>query len=154
MIDQLRAMAIFRSVVDASSLRAAAKVLGLSPSVVSQHVSQLEDRLGTALLYRSTRKISLTEAGADLLAARRKMVQAANEGLEAVQRRTEHLSGRLRIAAAGNIWEKAPYIDNLVAFARQFPKVELSVSFSDQKVDLLGSEFDVALRIGWLENSQ
>ncbi|MCP5082619.1 MAG: LysR family transcriptional regulator [Alphaproteobacteria bacterium] len=154
MIDHLRTMAIFRTVVEAGSFRSAAKMLGLSPSVVSHHVSQLEQHLQTALLYRSTRKISLTEDGAELFAASQKMIEAANAGLEAIQRRSDQPSGRLRVAAAGAVFESPPYIDHLIAFSKRYTQVDLTISFSDQKIELIGSTFDVALRIGFLEDSQ
>lgn len=154
MIDQLRTMAIFRMVVEAGTFRAAAKALNLSPSVVSHHVSQLEDHLGTALLYRSTRKISLTDDGAELFEASRKMIEAAEAGLDAIQKRSDQPAGRLRLAVTGAVFENPPYIDHLIAFAKQYPKVDLSISFSDQKIELIGSSFDAAIRIGWLEDTQ
>ncbi len=154
MIDQLRPMAIFCSVVDAGSFRAAAQRLNLSPSVVSHHISQLEQHLGTALLYRSTRKISLTDDGAELFSASQNMIEAANAGLQAIHKRSDQPSGRLRVAVAGAVFENPPYIDHLITFAKQFPKVDLAVSFSDQKIELIGSTFDAAIRIGWLQDSQ
>ena len=80
MIDQIRSMAIFAKVAEAGSFRGAARLLGLSPSVVSQHISNLETRLGLPLIYRSTRNFSLTPDGARLLSSAQKMVAAAEEG--------------------------------------------------------------------------
>lgn len=71
MIDQLRAMAIFQVVAELGSFRGAARKLNLSPSVISHHITQLEEQLGLPLLYRSTRRMSLTDAGTELLAASR-----------------------------------------------------------------------------------
>lgn len=147
-------MAVFWKVAETGSFRAAAKALEISPSVVSHHVSGLEAQLGTALLYRSTRRLSLTEDGAALFAASGAMVEAAQSGLDAIKRRGDLPSGRLRVAAAGAVFQSPPHFDHLVAFAKAFPKVDLSISFSDQKIELLGSAFDVALRIGWLEDMQ
>lgn len=154
MIDHLRAIAIFHEVVKSGSFRAAAKALKLSPSVVSHHVSQLEQRLGTALLYRSTRKISLTENGAVLFEAAQKIMAAATSGIGSIQHQTDLPSGRLRVAVSGNLFERPPFSDHLTDFAKHYPAIKLSLSFSDQRVDLIGSDFDVALRTGWLENSQ
>ena len=89
MEDQLKAMAVFRKVVETGTFRAAAKALDLSPSVVSHHVTQLESILGTALLYRSTRRISLTSDGHRLFEASTKMVEAAQAGLDAIRSRTD-----------------------------------------------------------------
>jgi len=154
MEDQLKAMAVFRKVVEAGTFRAAAESLGLSPSVISHHVTQLETSLGTALLYRSTRKISLTSDGHRLFDASTKMVEAAQAGLDAIRGNAEQPAGRLKIAVTGAVFESPPYIDHIVAFAKAHPKVDLSVSFSDQKVELIGSAFDAAVRIGWLEDSR
>jgi len=74
MLDELRQIAIFAKTVDHGSFRAAAKALQLSPSVVSHHVGQLEESLGTALLYRSTRKLSLTPDGERLLESAHDMI--------------------------------------------------------------------------------
>ncbi|MGI9502636.1 MAG: LysR family transcriptional regulator, partial [Geminicoccaceae bacterium] len=76
MIDRLRQMAIFAKTIDHGSFRGAARELRLSPSVVSHHISQLEEHLGVALIYRSTRKLTLTREGERLLAATRKMLEA------------------------------------------------------------------------------
>ena len=74
MIDQLRQMAIFAKTIDHGSFRGAAKELRLSPSVVSHHISQLEEHIGVPLLHRSTRKLRLTPEGERLLAAARNML--------------------------------------------------------------------------------
>jgi DNA-binding transcriptional LysR family regulator len=84
MLDQLRAIAVFQKVAEIGSFRGAAKALGLSPSVVSHHVSNLEDHLGKALLYRTTRRLSLTDAGAKLSQAADVMMSAAEVGLASV----------------------------------------------------------------------
>ena len=147
-------MAVFWKVAETGSFRGAAKALDLSPSVVSHHVSSLETHLGTALLYRSTRKLSLTVDGTELFAASGNMVAAAQAGLDAISKRADQPSGRLRVAAAGAVFESSPNFEHLIAFAKEFPKVDLSISFSDQKIELIGSVFDVALRVGWMEDSQ
>jgi DNA-binding transcriptional LysR family regulator len=153
-MDQFKAMAVFRKVVETGTFRGAAKALDLSPSVVSHHITQLEANLGTALLYRSTRRISLTSDGHRLFDASTKMVEAAHAGLDAIRSRTEQPSGRLKIAVTGAVFESPPYVDHIVAFAKAHPKVDLSISFSDQKIELIGSIFDAAVRIGWLDDSR
>lgn len=154
MMDQFKAMAVFRKVVETGTFRGAAKALDLSPSVVSHHITQLEANLGTALLYRSTRRISLTSDGHRLFDASTKMVEAAQAGLDAIRSHTEQPSGRLKVAVTGAVFESPPYVDHIVAFARAHPKVDLSISFSDQKIELIGSIFDAAVRIGWLDDSR
>lgn len=148
MLDQMHRMAVFKAVIDAGSFRGAAKVLGLSPSVVSHHVSQLEDHLGFALLYRTTRRISLTDAGAELLESARRMTEAAEAGLGAMSRRREQPEGRLRITMPSGA--VAPLFQGFhVAIATQFPKLHLTLHFGDNLVDLEGSHYDLAIRGGF-----
>ena len=145
MIDQLRAMAIFQSVAELGSFRGAASKLNLSPSVISHHITQLEDQLGLPLLYRSTRRMSLTDAGRDLLAASQRMTSAAQEGLAAINRRVEQPVGTLTITANASSSER-PYADLYAGFARAYPKVQLTLHMSDKNVNLEGSHYDVAIR--------
>ncbi|MBJ3763819.1 LysR family transcriptional regulator [Maribius pontilimi] len=145
MIDQLRTMAIFQAVAELGSFRQAAKTLNLSPSVISHHVSKLEEQLGTPLLYRSTRRMSLTDAGAELLAASQRMTAAALDGLSAVQRRAKQPTGTLTIAAA-TPFAQSPYVEAFTRFAQTFPDVHLKVQLDDTTVPLEGSTVDVAIR--------
>ncbi len=145
MIDKLRMMAIFQAVAEAGSFRAAAKRLGLSPSVVSHHVSTFEGQLGLPLLYRSTRRISLTDAGRELLEASQRMTRAAEDGLAGVNRRTEQPSGKLKVALNAST-AHPPASDIFVRFAKAYPKVQLQLNFEDRRVPLEGSDFDVAIR--------
>jgi len=145
MIDQLRVMAIFQTVAELGSFRAAARVLKLSPSVISHHVSQLEAHLGLPLLYRSTRRMSLTDAGADLLAASQKMTTAAQEGLAAMNRRVHQPIGKLSITL-NTASACYPYGKLYSGFARAYPKIQLALNFTDRAIPLEGSEFDVAIR--------
>lgn len=145
MIDQLRAMAIFQAVAESGSFRQAARKLNLSPSVISHHISQLEDQLGLPLLYRSTRRMSLTDAGADLLAASQRMTSAAQEGLAAINRRVEQPVGKLSMTINVSSAHR-PYTDLYTGFARAYPKVQLSIHITDESVPLEGSEYDIAIR--------
>ena len=145
MIDQLRLMAIFQTVAELGSFRAAAKKLNLSPSVISHHVTQLEGQLGLPLLYRSTRRISLTEAGQDLLKASQQMTSAAQAGLTAVNRRVKEPTGTLSITL-NTASAHHPWAELHLSFARTYPEVQLAMNFTDERVPLEGSKFDVAIR--------
>ncbi len=145
MIDQLRAMAIFQAVAEAGSFRKAATSLGLSPSVVSHHITQFETHLGTPLLYRSTRRMSLTDAGAELLRASQKMSKAAQEGLAAVNRRVSQPQGKLSITLNTSA-SRPPVCDIYTGFARTYPEIQLSLHISDRYVNLEGSPYDLAIR--------
>lgn len=152
MLDQLRQIAIFAKTVDHGSFRAAARSLRLSPSVVSHHVTQLEQKLGTALIYRSTRKLSLTPDGERLLAAARTMMDAAEAGLQEVSSQPQQLSGMLRVTLPA-VLAQSKLVDRIAGFAVGFPNVRLSLDFSDIRRELIGDGFDVAIRMGWLEDS-
>ena len=152
MIDDLRAMAIFAKTVETGSFRAAADEFKLSPSVVSHHVSQLEDRLGVALLYRSTRRLSLTHDGERLLEAAKAILAAAEDGLNAIARRSAEPAGRLSITAPAFL-SRGTLIEDIATFAHAFPKVALSINFSDVKQDLIRDGIDLAIRIGALQDS-
>ncbi len=150
MLDHLHRMAVFQAVMDAGSFRGAAKALGLSPSVVSHHVSQLEDQLGFALIYRSTRRISLTDAGAELLESTRRMTRAAEDGLSAMSRRQSNPTGRLKVASPSG-GSHAPSIGIMEEFVKLYPGIHLTIDYGDSFVDLEGSGYDVALRGGFTQ---
>lgn len=152
MFDQLRSLAVFAKVVELGSFRAAARALSLSPSVVSHHVSELERRLSLPLLYRSTRRLALTPDGELLVAAAREMVDAAERGLDALSGHSHTPTGALRVTAPAFLAETR-FSADLAAFQAAYPKVSLTVSFTDAPRDLLRDGFDLALRIGRLEDS-
>ena len=152
MIDELRALAVFARTVETGSFRAAARELGLSPSVVSHHVSQLEARLGVALLYRSTRRLSLTDDGRRLFESAQSAMQAAERGLNAIAGRSTEPAGRLSITVPG-FFARTALVDDLAAFAQAHPKVELAINFTDEKRDLIRDGIDLAIRVGALKDS-
>lgn len=152
MLDRLRQLAIFAKAVETGSFRGAAKAFNLSPSVVSHHVSKLEENLGVALLYRSTRKLSLTETGEKLLEAAQEMLAAAEGGLDEINVRSLVPVGRLRLTAPA-VLVHSGLIDRIAAFASTYPRVDLDVSFTDLRRDIIAEGIDVAIRMGWLEDS-
>ena len=152
MLDELRQIAIFAKTVDHGSFRGAAQALRLSPSVVSHHVGQLEARLGTALLYRSTRKLSLTEDGERLLTAAHDMIRAAESGLQDIVHQTQHLSGTLRLTAPA-VLAQSRLMDQLAKFAVAYPRVNMSIDFSDDRRDIITDGYDVAIRVGEMKDS-
>lgn len=152
MFDLLRALAIFARAVEAGSFRAAAKAEGLAPSVVSHHVAKLEERLGLPLIYRSTRRMSLTPSGAKLFASARAMLNAAETGLDAVTSEARQPGGDLRVTAPA-VLASGSLIDDIAAFAVKFPRVRLMLDFSDIRRDIVSGGVDVAVRMGRLEDS-
>ncbi len=139
-------VATFVRVAECGSFSAAAELLQLSRPAVSQAVSRLEKHLGARLLHRTTRKLSLTEAGAHLLAAAQAgidLIAAAELQISASQLKP---SGRLRITApvALGVMHVAPLLED---FGRRYPDIEVALQMSDDVEDIVGRGFDVAVRV-------
>lgn len=152
MIDDLRAIAIFAELARQGSFRQAAKVLALSPSVVSYHVSQLEKRLGVALIYRSTRKISLSHEGETLYRHAEEMLAAAQQGLNKISSLREEPRGRLTVTLPSAL-TRAPLTCRIGEFSRRYPGIELQILYSDRTRDLIAEGIDLAIRAGELVDS-
>lgn len=153
MIEKLRSIAVFATVVDQGAFRAAARHLGLAPSRVSEIVSDLEKNLGVTLLYRSTRQLSLTNEGRILHAKALDMLRAAEMGLDAVNPLSKEPTGVLRIAIPAFVTQTG-LMGAFSEFAQAYPKVKLDFHFSDHPSDLIRDGFDVAIRAGWPHDSE
>jgi DNA-binding transcriptional LysR family regulator len=152
MIEHLRHMAIFACVVDEGSFRGAAKTVGLAPSRISQTVSDLEDFLGVTLLYRTTRKIALTNEGRMFYARVTEMMQSAEAGLNELNALSLEPVGALRISLPA--FMSSSEISTAIAeFIRRHPLVALSVVYTDHRMELLEDGFDLNIRAGWLDSS-
>lgn len=152
MLDHLRALAVFARVADAGSFRAAAKQLGITASVVSHHVTSLERYLDTPLIYRTTRKLSLTDAGRQLASSAHSMLSAAEEGFELVGQKSANPTGKLNITAPA-VFQYARFVTRVSTFMKHYPKVEISINFSDRQFNIVEEGFDLSFRIGWLKDS-
>jgi DNA-binding transcriptional LysR family regulator len=104
------------------------------------------------LLYRSTRRLSLTHEGGKLFDAAKAMLAAAQIGLNAIAGRSAEPSGRLSVTVPAFL-ARGEVIDDIAAFAHAFPKIALSIGFSDIKQDLIRDGIDIAIRIGSLKDS-
>ncbi len=152
MIDDIKSMAIFVTVVEAKSFRGAAKRLGLSPSVVSNRVSKLEKQLGAALLYRSTRSLSLTQEGERLFAVAFDMVRAARKGLELFGSSAERKITSLRIAIPATM-NAHPIVQKIAEYVADNPGVLINILSSDRESDLQKDGIDVSVRMGIFRDS-
>lgn len=152
MIDELRSMAIFATVVEAGSFSAAGRRLRLGTSVISYHVSELEKRLGVTLLYRSTRALSTTYEGERLLYATQAMLAAAADGLDIIANLSAEPSGAINVTAPAFLIN-SPYEEAIWAFAQRYPNVSITLRSSDKVVDIIGEGWDLAIRIGRLKDS-
>ena len=147
MIDRLRQMAIFAKTIDHGSFRGAARELNLSPSVVSHHISQLEEHLGVALIYRSTRKLTLTGEGQRLLTATRNMLLAVEGELLDLSATSAQPSGELRLTLP-SVLSRSHLTEQIAAFSVTYPRITLTVDFSDTRRALINDGFDLAIRMG------
>ncbi len=152
MIDELRSMAIFATVVETGSFSAAGRRLHLGTSVVSYHVSELEKRLGVTLLYRSTRALSMTHEGERLLEAAQRMISAAADGLDTIADLSAEPSGALHLTAPAFL-QNSPYEAAIWSFAERYNNVAITLRSSDKVDDIIGEGWDLAIRIGRLKDS-
>lgn len=145
-------MEIFARVVGAGSLSAAGREMGLSPAVVSKRLRRLEERLGTRLLQRTTRQISLTEAGQGYHERIIAVLAGIEEAEAFVMRRSVQPRGNLRISAPTSFGRMhiAPHLNR---FMQRHPELTIELELSDSYVDIVADGFDLALRIGQLEDS-
>jgi DNA-binding transcriptional LysR family regulator len=143
---------IFVRVVERGSFAAAAEETGLTPSGVSKAVTRLEDRLGVKLLQRTTRRLMLTAEG-ELLLARGREILAAIESTEAeVMAARGKPRGTIRINV-GTAYAKHRLAPLMPEFRRRYPEIDLNISVADRRVDVIGEQIDVAIRIGQLTDS-
>ncbi|MEM6308577.1 MAG: LysR family transcriptional regulator [Pseudomonadota bacterium] len=144
MIDHLRQMAIFAKTIEHGSFRAAAQALKLSPSVVSQHISQLEAQLGARLLHRSTRKLTLTTEGQKILEAAVKMLSAVQGDLTNVAQ--ANVTGDLRITVP-SVLSTSHLTHAIGVIAHKYPNVRLDLDYTDERKTLVADQFDLAVRM-------
>ncbi len=150
--DRLTALGSFAVVARRLSFVAAAEELGISASALSRRISQLEGSLRTRLFQRTTRHVSLTEAGTVYLRYVTEALSHIADGQAAVSGYTTEPSGRLRIALP-NLFGQLHVSPRLPEFMRRNPRITLELSFSDWVVDLVSAGYDLAVRIGVVESS-
>ena len=150
-MDDLRRMAVFAAVVEHRSLSAAARALGTSTSAVSQQLRRLERDGGVTLLHRTTRRLSLTEAGERFHADCAAMVAAARQARAQLALSRDAPVGELRLAApVGFARHVAPALGGLLA---AHPSLTLRLLVDDARIDLVRSRIDLAIRFGGLPDS-
>ena len=152
MIDELKAIAIFAETVKQGSFRRAAKVLGLSPSVISHHVSTLEKKVGTALIYRSTRKLSLTHEGEILYQHACSMLAEVQAGLNKVTPNVTKLIGKLTLSIPTAL-SRSFISSYFSSFSKLHPGIKLFIISTDERQNILEEGIDLAFRVGKMADS-
>jgi DNA-binding transcriptional LysR family regulator len=143
----------FVTVVETGSFTAAADKLHSSKASISQRVSDLEHRLGVQLLYRSTRKLRLTDAGESYYQSCRQGLELLEDGALAAQQLQHHLQGKIKINSLGGIFAEQWLAPALLEFRQEQPNIDIELDLSSQREDLLSSPFDIVFRMGELPDS-
>lgn len=153
MLDELKSIAIFAETVNQGSFRKAATSLGLSPSVVSYHIAQLESHIGNALLYRSTRKLSLTNEGETLYKHAVTMLTAAKSGLDELSFNNSNPSGKLSITIP-EFLSQSTITERISNFCQNYPDVLINIRCTDERLNIIQDGIDIAIRVGDMKDSE
>lgn len=151
-MNSLNAIRLFTASVDAGSFSEVGRRLGMAPSSVSRQVAALEDSVGAQLIHRTTRKLSLTEAGRLYFERVSRILAALDEATAAVSHLEESPRGVLHVngPTAFGVRHVAPALPDFLA---RYPEVRIELTLTDNFVDLLEVGADVAVRVGELEDS-
>ena len=152
-MDQLEAndLLIFARVAEAGSFTRAADRLGMPRSTVSRRIAGLEERLAQRLLLRTTRRVTITEFGQQLLEHAREVAAEVNAAMALGEHHQARPSGRLRVSIPSD-FANLLLADMLAAFAALHPAVSLEIDLSPRRVDLIAENVDVAVRMGTLQD--
>ena len=138
---------VFAHIVEAGSFTRAAEQLGLPKSTVSRRLTHLEERLGERLLLRTTRKLTLTDFGHGMIGHARQVAAEVDAANALADHRRSRPTGRLRISMPED-FAMVILHDVLARYVARYPEVALDIDLSPRRVDLVGENFDLALRFG------
>ncbi len=151
-MDKFADIEAFTAVVEAGTFSAAGERLGVAKSVVSRRISQLEGRLGSRLLHRTTRRLALTDAGKNFYQRAAQILADLDDAEQGVTEQATELRGSLKLAAPlsfGVLHLSAAIVD----FLGEHPAIELNLDLNDRNINLVEEGFDMAVRIGELQDS-
>jgi len=151
-MDRLEGMAILVAVVETGSLSAASRKLGVPLPTISRKLAELESHLKTRLLIRTTRRLSLSEAGADYVAACKRILEQVGAAERAASGEYTAPRGELVIAAPV-VFGRLHVLPAANDFLAAFPEIDVRLALSDRNVDLIEDHIDLAVRIGPLPDS-
>lgn len=152
-MDRLTSLGVFVAAVEEGSFAAAARRFGLSPAMAGKHVSEIEARLNARLLQRTTRRLSLTDAGQVYYERSKQILEAFDEANREASESQATARGVLRVAAP--VTFGAMHLGEVIArYVEDHPQVNVEVVLGDRYVDLLDAGIDVAIRIGRLNDPE
>lgn len=148
----LNTLVVFDAVVEAGGFTAAAERLGVAKAKVSIQIGRLEGKLGVTLFVRTTRQVSLTDAGRMLHEECKPLLLGLQDAIDQIGHEKVALTGMLRLTTSVDhaVQSLAPAV---AAFAAQHPALHIDLRTGDRVVDLVGEGIDLAIRLGWLRDS-
>ncbi len=142
---------LFATIVEQESLVRASEHLGMPKATVSRRLSNLESGLGQRLLLRTTRRLTLTDFGQEFLEHSRRVTEEVATVQDFVRSQDAQPRGRLRVSMPGD-YAKQHFSRAIATFIETYPEIQLDLDLSSRRVDLIGERFDLAIRMGDLEN--
>ena len=150
-MDKLGALSLFAKAVETGSFSEAGRQSGLAPSSVSRRIVELESWVGAALFHRTTRKLNLTEVGRSFYERTRGILLDLEEAKVMAAQLEDHPSGLIRLTIPASM--ELDLTAGIGEFQARWPAVRFALTFTDQWVDLVGEGYDLAVRMGRLEDS-
>ena len=143
---------LFVSVANTGSFSKAAEHIGMSTPALSKRISKLESSLGVQLIHRTTRRLSLTEAGENLYQHAKNIEGQVSDAIESVSGFSQGLSGNIKISVP-TISGELLLAEAVAVFCEKYPKITVDIRLENDFVDLVGEGLDLAIRTGMLEDS-
>lgn len=150
-MDRLGALSMFAKVVETGSFSEAGRQSGMAPSSVSRSIQELEAWVGAALFHRTTRRMALTETGRSFHGRTRDILLDLEEARVMAARLENHPSGLIRLTVPASL--ERHLTTGIGLFQARWPGVRFALTFTDRLVDLVGEGYDLAVRLGRLEDS-
>lgn len=151
-MDRLSAMALLVKVTELGSMSAAARAMNMPLTTVSRNIGELESALGVRLLTRTTRKLTLTDAGVDYVAAARRILEEVENAERRATGEYQEPKGEL-VLSAPTMFGRQHVLPVVTDFLARYPQIRVRLLLSDRNADLVGDHIDLAVRIGTLPDS-
>lgn len=151
-MDRLSAMALLVKVAELGSMSAAARVLNMPLTTVSRQIGELENTLGVRLMIRTTRKLTLTDAGVDYVAAARRILEEVENAERRAAGEYQEPKGEL-VLSAPTMFGRQHVLPVVTDFLARYPQIRVRLLLSDRNADLVGDHIDLAVRIVTLPDS-